>query len=88
LRFQKDFGAKGKSIANEKLREDTCLYTCLLQQDHELRMFLHTREGKLDLGDLPEQVGEGDWAEGKEREYEWREAIEAEEEGRELTILR
>jgi hypothetical protein len=30
-------------------------------------MILHKdlREGELDLGDLPEQAGEGDWAEGK-----------------------
>jgi hypothetical protein len=70
LQFQKDFGAKSKSIANEKLSEEpqeTRRVLGLLQQDPELRMILHKdlREGELDLGDLPEQAGEGDWAAGK-----------------------
>jgi hypothetical protein len=71
LRFQKDFGAKSKSIVNEKLSEKPqqtrrALGLGLLQQDHELRMILHKdlREGELDL-DLPEQAREREDAEGK-----------------------
>ena len=58
---------KEETVLREKLQE-TSHVLGLLQQSHELRKILPKDliEGKLDLGDLPEQAREGDWAEGRE----------------------